>query len=145
MIAVVQRTLWSSVHISNQPTVKCGNGLTVLLGIATGDTQKDADYLIAKISKLRIFEDENGKMNLNIQDVQGECMIVSQFTLCGSCKKGNRPSFTQAASPEIAKELYQYFLKEFKKTGIKTHSGTFQAEMGVELWNHGPVTLILES
>lgn len=145
MRAVVQRTKFSSVHINGKITAQCGMGLTVLLGVGKGDTQKEAEYLAGKISKLRIFEDENQKMNLSILDVKGECLVISQFTLYGDCRKGNRPGFSEAADPAMANELYEYFIERVRAEGIVVHTGTFQAEMGIELWNDGPVTLILES
>lgn len=145
MRLIVQRTKFSAVHIEGKPTVRCNQGMTILLGVGKGDSEKDADYLAGKISKLRIFEDENGKMNLAIRDIGGECLIVSQFTLYGDCRKGNRPSFDQAADPETANRLYEYFVEKVRAERIVVHTGTFQAEMGVELWNDGPVTFILES
>ena len=145
MRVVIQRTRFSAVHIEGQPAVRCNQGLTILLGVGKGDSEKDADFLAAKISKLRIFEDENGKMNLSIKEVSGECLIVSQFTLYGDCRKGNRPGFDQAADPATANRLYEYFVGKVKSEEILVHTGTFQAEMGVELWNDGPVTFILES
>ena len=145
MKVVIQRTRFSAVHIEGQPTVKCGKGLTVLLGVAKGDTEKEAEFLARKIANLRIFEDENQKMNLSILDVGGECLIVSQFTLYGDCRKGNRPGFDQAADPVTANRLYEFFVEKVRDYGITVHTGTFQADMGVELWNDGPVTIILEN
>lgn len=145
MKIVVQRTRFSSVHIEGQPTVTCGAGMTILLGVAKGDSEEDAKYLARKVSLLRIFEDDDGKMNRNISEVDGECLIVSQFTLYGDCRKGNRPGFDQAAPPEKANELYEFFIEQVRSHGITVHTGVFQAHMGVELWNDGPVTFILES
>ena len=145
MKIVVQRTRFSAVHIEGKPTVRCDKGLTVLLGVAKGDQEKDAEFLAKKVANLRIFEDENQKMNLSIHDIGGECLIVSQFTLYGDCRKGNRPGFDQAADPVTANQLYEIFIEKVRSHGIVVHTGTFQAEMGVELWNDGPVTFILES
>ena len=145
MKIVVQRTRFSAVHIEGKPTVRCDKGLTVLLGVAKGDQEKDAEFLAKKVANLRIFEDENQKMNLSIHDIGGECLIVSQFTLYGDCRKGNRPGFDQAADPVTANQLYEIFIEKVRSHGIEVRTGTFQAEMGVELWNDGPVTFILES
>lgn len=145
MKIIVQRTRFSSVHIEGQPAVTCGAGMTILLGVAKGDTEEQAKYLARKVSLLRIFEDDDGKMNRNITEVGGECLIVSQFTLYGDCRKGNRPGFDQAAPPDKANELYEFFIEQVRSHGIIVHTGVFQANMGVELWNDGPVTFILES
>ena len=145
MRALVQRTRFSAVHIEGQETVKCASGLTIFLGVRKGDSEKDADFLAGKVARLRIFEDENEKMNLSVQDIQGEILIVSQFTLYGDCRKGNRPGFDQAADPKTANELYEYFIKQVKNQGITVHTGTFQANMGIELYNDGPVTFLIES
>jgi len=142
---VVQRTRFSAVHIDGNETAQCGQGLTILLGVAKGDAEKDAEFLARKLVKLRIFEDKNQKMNLSMLDIGGECLIVSQFTLYGDCRKGNRPGFDQAADPLTAKRLYEFFIEQVRLQGLKVHTGIFQANMGVELWNDGPVTLILES
>lgn len=119
--------------------------MTILLGVAKGDTEEQASYLARKVSLLRIFEDEDGKMNRNIIEVGGECLVVSQFTLYGDCRKGNRPGFEQAALPEMANELYEFFIEQVRMYGITVHTGVFQTHMGIELWNDGPVTFILES
>ena len=145
MRALVQRTRFSAVHIEGQETVKCASCLTIFLGVRKGDSEKDADFLAGKVARLRIFEDENEKMNLSVQDIQGEILIVSQFTLYGDCRKGNRPGFDQAADPKTANELYEYFIKQVKNQGITVHTGTFQANMGIELYNDGPVTFLIES
>lgn len=145
MRALVQRTRFSAVHIEGQETVKCASGLTIFLGVRKGDSEKDADFLAGKVARLRIFEDENEKMNLSVQDIQGEVLIVSQFTLYGDCRKGNRPGFDQAAYPGTANELYEYFIAQVKNQGITVHTGTFQAHMGIELYNDGPVTFLIES
>jgi D-tyrosyl-tRNA(Tyr) deacylase len=145
MRAVVQRTLQSSVTVGNQKIAEVGQGLTVLLGVGQGDSEKDACYLAEKIIHLRIFSDEVGKMNLSLRDIDGELLVVSQFTLFADCRKGRRPSFDGAASPEIAQNLYELFLEECRKWGIKVACGKFQSEMLVALDNHGPVTMLLDS
>ena len=145
MKAVVQRVKESSVSVDGQIVGKIGKGLMVLLGVAEEDTPKDADYLADKIINLRIFEDENGKMNLSLLDVKGELLAVSQFTLLGNCRKGRRPSFIQAARPEKAEELYEYFIQQVSQKGIPVQTGKFGAMMAVSLINEGPVTLIVES
>jgi D-tyrosyl-tRNA(Tyr) deacylase len=117
----------------------------VLLGVAKGDTTKDVDFLAEKISNLRIFEDEDQKMNLSLLDIGGEMLVVSQFTLLGNCRKGRRPSFVDAAEPEMANTLYEYFTKQVKSKGIKVQNGRFGAMMQVYLINDGPVTLIVET
>ena len=116
----------------------------VLLGVTHDDDTEKADYLVKKLINLRVFEDENGKMNLNINQIGGELLIISQFTLYGNTKDGNRPSFTEAAKPEKAEELYNYFVEQCRKEGIKTETGIFGADMKVSLINDGPVTVMLE-
>ncbi len=145
MRAVVQRVKKSSVSVNNKLISEIGGGLLVLLGVAQEDTPNDADYLADKIANLRIFEDKNGKMNKSLIETRGEMLVVSQFTLCGDCRKGRRPSFINAARPEQANGLYEYFVKQIreKKIGVKT--GKFGAMMAVSLINDGPVTLIVES
>ena len=123
---------------------KIGKGFLVLLGIKIGDTKKEADYLVKKLCNLRVFTDENDKMNLALKDVNGEVLIVSQFTLYGDCSGGNRPSFIEAERPEIAEPLYEYFCSECEKNGIKVEKGIFGADMKVKLLNDGPVTIIIE-
>ncbi|WP_022664478.1 D-aminoacyl-tRNA deacylase [Desulfospira joergensenii] len=145
MKAVVQRVTRAGVDVDGEKISEIGNGLLVLLGAQKGDTQKDADFLADKIVNLRIFEDDRGKMNLSLKDVGGELLVVSQFTLLGDCRKGRRPSFTQAEAPDRAKDLYEYFMEQTQKTGIPTSPGKFQALMRVSLVNHGPVTLILDT
>jgi D-tyrosyl-tRNA(Tyr) deacylase len=145
MIAVVQRVTESSVTVDNETIGKIGNGLLVLLGVSFDDEPGDADYLATKISNLRIFEDDNGKMNRSLLETGGEMLVVSQFTLLGDCRKGRRPSFTDAAKPDSAHRLYQYFVQCIKGKHISVETGKFQAMMAVSLVNHGPVTLILES
>ncbi|MFO8082784.1 MAG: D-aminoacyl-tRNA deacylase [Desulfobacterales bacterium] len=145
MLAVVQRVTESSVETEGRIVGKIGPGLMVLLGVAKGDTTKDVDFLAEKISNLRIFEDEDRKMNLSLLDTGGEMLVVSQFTLLGNCRKGRRPSFVDAAEPEMANTLYEYFTKQVKSKGIKVQSGRFGAMMQVYLINDGPVTLIVET
>jgi D-tyrosyl-tRNA(Tyr) deacylase len=116
-----------------------------LLGVQKGDTKKDADFLVNKISGLRIFSDENDKMNLSIKDVDGSALVISQFTLCGDLKKGRRPSFVNAAPPEDGNRLYEYFMAELNQSGVQVQSGEFGARMNVELVNDGPVTFVLNS
>ena len=145
MKAVVQRVSESSVTIDNEVAGKIGAGLLVLLGVAVEDTEKEADYLAEKIINLRIFSDENGKMNLSLHDIGGEMLVVSQFTLLGDCRKGRRPSFIAAAGPEMGNALYAYFVDYMRQKGITVATGRFGAMMDVSLVNDGPVTLILES
>ena len=144
MKVVVQRVKHASVEVNNKIIGKIEQGYLVLLGIAPEDTKEIADYLVQKLIKLRIFEDENEKMNLSIKDVNGELLIVSQFTLYADCTGGNRPSFINAAKPELANELYEYFIQKCKEEKIKIETGEFGADMKVELLNDGPVTIILE-
>ena len=145
MKLVVQRVKNSSVTVDNKIVGKIDKGYMVLLGIGPDDTEEIADYLVQKLVKLRIFEDENGKMNLSIKDIDGELLIISQFTLYADCNSGNRPSFVNAAKPEKANQLYEYFIEKCKEQNIrKVESGIFGADMKVELLNDGPVTIILE-
>ena len=143
MRAVVQRVSHAQVKVDDKVVGKIEKGYLVLLGVKEGDTTKEADFLANKVVNLRVFEDENDKMNLSIKDVGGEILIVSQFTLYGDASHGNRPSFTEAARPEEANSLYEYFCE---KVGQEVHveKGVFQAEMKVELLNDGPVTILLE-
>ncbi len=145
MRAVVQRVKESSVKTGNEVIGRIGGGLLVFLGVAKGDTSSDADYLAKKIVNLRIFEDDNGKMNRSLIEADGKMLVVSQFTLLGDCRKGRRPSFVAAAEPETATELYEYFVKQVRLLGIPVEIGRFRAMMEVALINDGPVTLILES
>ena len=145
MRAVIQRIKESSVKTGNQIIGRTGSGLLVLLGVAKGDSPSDADYLVNKIANLRIFEDEKGKMNRSLLETGGEMMVVSQFTLLADCRKGRRPSFVDAAGPELATELYEYFVKQVRSLGITVATGRFRAMMEVALINEGPVTIILES
>ncbi len=145
MKAVVQRVRKSSVVVDKKIVSDIGAGLMVLLGIQGDDTQKDADFLVEKIINLRIFEDDTGKMNISLKDINGELLVVSQFTLLADCKKGRRPSYIKAAPPEKANALYEYFVSRAKDLGIATKSGVFQAMMDVSLINQGPVTLLLDT
>lgn len=144
MKLIIQRVSHASVKVDNDIVGKIGQGFLVLLGVGPEDTKETADYLVQKLIKLRVFEDENGKMNLSLKDIDGELLIVSQFTLYADCTGGNRPSFINAAKPEKANELYEYFIKECKKENINVEHGIFAADMKVELLNDGPVTIILE-
>ena len=145
MRAVVQRTLQSSVTVDEQVIGSAGQGLTVLLGVGQGDTEEDVSYLAEKIINLRIFSDAAGKMNLSLLDIKGDLLVISQFTLYADCRKGRRPSFDGAASPQLAEELYESFLQCCREFGITVSSGKFQSEMIVALDNHGPVTMLLDS
>ena len=145
MKLVVQRVKKANVAVNNEVIGEIGQGYMVLLGVGTQDTKETADFLVQKLIKLRVFEDENEKMNLSIKDIDGELLIVSQFTLYADTNSGNRPSFFNAAKPEIANELYEYFVEECKKQNIKkVATGKFGAYMQVTLQNDGPVTIILE-
>lgn len=145
MRAVVQRTLTSSVTSKGVETGRAGLGLTVLLGVAQDDDEKDALYMAEKISNLRIFEDDKGKMNRSLVDIGGDMLVVSQFTLCGDARHGRRPSFTEAAPPELAEALYEKFVSAVSAMGIRTATGRFRTEMVVSLENHGPVTILVDS
>jgi D-aminoacyl-tRNA deacylase len=143
--ALLQRVSRASVTISGETVGSIGNGLTVLVGVAQGDTSKDAQYLAQKTLGLRIFSDPEGKFNLSVLDIKGELLIISQFTLLADARKGRRPSFTDAAPPDLAEELYNQFVDETRKSGLKVETGRFQAHMLVEIHNDGPVTLMLDS
>jgi D-tyrosyl-tRNA(Tyr) deacylase len=145
MRAVVQRVSQSKVSVDENTIGKINKGLLVLLGVTHEDTQKDIDYMIDKILNLRIFEDEDDKMNLSLKDIGGELLVVSQFTLYGDCRKGRRPSFTNAAKPDLANELYEKFVEKAKAEGINVGTGQFGAHMMVDLTNDGPVTILLDS
>jgi D-tyrosyl-tRNA(Tyr) deacylase len=145
MRAVVQRVKESSVKVENETIGRIGQGLLVLLGVAKGDTPSDADYLANKIVNLRIFEDDDAKMNQSLLSIGGKMLVVSQFTLLGNCRKGRRPSFVAAAGPQKALELYENFVQQVRRLGISVEIGRFQARMEVALVNDGPVTLVLES
>ena len=145
MRAVVQRVSRAKVTVEGEVTGEIGSGLMVLLGVSEDDTQDDANYLAEKIVSLRIFPDDEGKMNLSLIDVAGKMLIVSQFTLFGDCRKGRRPSFIKAARPEMADSMYQIFVVEVQGRGVQTATGRFQTHMEVELVNDGPVTLLIDS
>jgi D-tyrosyl-tRNA(Tyr) deacylase len=145
MRAVVQRVSRAKVTFESETTGEIGLGLLVLLGVAGTDAKSDADYLVEKIVNLRIFEDADDKMNLSLLDIKGELLVVSQFTLYGDTRRGRRPSFIDAAPPEKANELYQYFVQKARARVSKVGTGRFQAMMDVELVNEGPVTIILDS
>lgn len=145
MRAVIQRVSTASVEVDGAITGKIDAGLLVLFGVAKGDTERDADWLAEKILGLRIFEDDAGKMNRSVTDVGGALLVVSQFTLYGDTRKGRRPSFDQAAPPDEANRLYEYFVAQCRERGIRTETGVFQAMMRVSLVNEGPVTLICDS
>ena len=145
MRAVVQRVKESSVTADNEIIGRIENGLLVLLGVAKEDTPADADYLANKIVNLRIFEDDDAKMNRSLISIGAKMLVVSQFTLLGDCRKGRRPSFTSAAGPQKAAELYENFVQQVRRLGITVETGRFQAMMEVALINDGPVTLVLES
>jgi len=145
MKAVIQRVKESSVSVEGEIIGSIKRGLLILLGVAKGDQKAQADYLSEKVANLRIFEDENGKMNRSLMETGGEVLVVSQFTLLGDCRKGRRPSFIEAAEPEDANLLYEYFANRLKDKGIPIQTGKFRAMMDVALVNDGPVTLIVES
>lgn len=145
MRVVLQRVHEARVEVDQRIVGSIGAGLVVLLGIARRDTRADADYLVEKTAALRIFPDEDGKMNRSVRDVGGSLLVVSQFTLYGDCRKGRRPSFDEAAAPDKARELYQYFVECLRATNLPVETGEFQALMSVYLVNDGPVTLICDS
>lgn len=146
MRAVVQRVSRAQVSVDEQIIGSIGRGLLVLLGVGKDDSETEADYLLDKILNLRIFPDESGRMNIPLLDLpEAQLLIVSQFTLYGDCRKGRRPSYTEAAAPEQAKRLYDYFVARARATGIKVGTGIFQAMMAVELVNDGPVTLLIDT
>ncbi|MBO6273110.1 D-tyrosyl-tRNA(Tyr) deacylase [bacterium] len=144
MKGLIQRVKKSSVTIEGKLFSQIDHGLLILLGVEKGDEKEDAEKLAEKICKLRIFEDEQGKMNKSIIDVEGEILVVSQFTLAGDCKKGTRPSFDKAELPQKANELYEYFTEQIRQKNIPTKTGVFGAMMDVELINDGPVTFMVE-
>ena len=144
MKLIVQRVKNAQVKVENEIVGKIDQGFLVFLGVTHNDSNENADYLVKKLCNLRVFEDENGKMNLDIKQVNGELLIVSQFTLYADCTQGNRPSFINAANPDKANELYEYFCNRCQENNIKVEKGIFGADMKVELLNDGPVTIILE-
>ncbi len=145
MKAVVQKVSKANVKVEKAVIGEIQTGLVVLLGVGHNDTEKEADYLAGKLVNLRIFGDDNGKMNKSLIDVKGDLLVVSQFTLMGDCSKGRRPSFINAAPPDMANKLYEYFIEQTKIKGIKTETGKFQALMDVSLVNEGPVTILLDT
>jgi D-tyrosyl-tRNA(Tyr) deacylase len=145
MRAVVQRVSEAWVEVEGQRVAQIGRGLLVLLGVGQGDTEEDARYLASKIANLRVFEDEEGKLNRSVLEIEGSVLVVSNFTLYGDCRKGRRPSFTNAAPPEIADQLYRRFCEFLAAEGVPVQTGVFQAHMHVGLINDGPVTLLLDS
>ena len=145
MRTVVQKVTRSSVTVEGEVKGKIGPGLMVLIGVAEGDTEEDAAYIADKISKLRIFEDEQEKLNLSVKDVGGEVLAISQFTLLADARKGRRPSFSHAARPEEANALYQKVIEGIRESGIHVEEGVFQTHMEVEIINDGPVTIMLDS
>jgi len=145
MRAVVQRVTRAKVSVENETIGEIANGLVVLLGVARDDSEADADYLASKITSLRIFDDEAGKMNRSVKDIDGGVLVVSQFTLYGDVRRGLRPSWIDAAAPEAAKPLYEYFIAQVSKLLTKVSGGSFRSLMQVELVNDGPVTILLDS
>jgi len=145
MRAVIQRVTSAEATVDGRSTGKIGKGLLVFVGVGKGDGEADISYLSSKIPDLRIFEDHSGKFNLSLKDVGGELLIVSQFTLFGDCRRGRRPSFSDAEDPGVAKVLYEQLVERMKRQGISVHTGEFQADMEVQLVNDGPVTLLLDS
>jgi D-tyrosyl-tRNA(Tyr) deacylase len=145
MRAVVQRVKSAQVYVDGRLSGKIGNGLLVFVGVGKGDDENDVSYLVSKLPDLRIFEDTSGKFNLSLKELNGELLIVSQFTLYGDCKKGRRPSFTEAEEPTTAKSLYERLINRLREQGIPVQTGEFQAKMEVHLVNDGPVTLLLDS
>ncbi len=146
MKAVIQRVKESSVSVDGKVVGSCGKGYMILVGVAKGDTEKQADLLARKTAALRVFEDENGKMNLSVLDIDGEILAISQFTLCADCKKGNRPSFTPAEEPENANRLYEFYCRKLEEYGVKkVDKGIFGADMNVSLVNDGPVTICFDT
>ncbi|MDI6759477.1 MAG: D-aminoacyl-tRNA deacylase [Candidatus Brocadiaceae bacterium] len=150
MRAVVQRVSYAQVKVAGVENIqplhsRIGRGLVVLAGVGVGDTEEDVEYLAAKLSGLRVFEDSNGKMNLSLEEVKGQMLLVSQFTLYGDCRKGRRPSFDQSAGAETAQRLYNLLVESLRRKGIVVAEGKFQEKMLIELANDGPVTLLLDS
>ena len=145
MRAVIQRVKFASVKVDGELVSEIGSGLLIFLGVAHNDTEAELEYIANKVANLRIFEDADGKMNLSLLDTGGSALVVSQFTLYGDCRKGRRPSFIDAARPDVANDLYEKFISILNEMNIPTQGGTFQAMMDVELINDGPVTILLDS
>lgn len=145
MRAVIQRVKSAEVLVDGRVSGKIGNGLLVFVGVARGDGEEDISYLISKLPELRIFEDTSGKFNLSLRGISGAMLVVSQFTLYGDCRKGRRPSFTEAEDPALARDVYDRFISRLREQNIPVQTGEFQAKMEVHLINDGPVTLILDS
>jgi D-tyrosyl-tRNA(Tyr) deacylase len=145
MKALIQRVAEAAVIIENSPVGEIGQGLLIFLGVEKGDSERDLDYLLRMVSHLRVFGDDQNKMNLSIQDIRGAVLVVSQFTLSADCRKGNRPSFESAEHPLKAKEMYLHFIDGLRRMGITTETGDFGAFMEVRLVNDGPVTMMLDS
>lgn len=145
MRVVFQRVLESWVEVDDRVVGRIGPGATILLGVGAGDTDHDVGYLADKVAGLRVYHDADGKMNFSVQDVGGEILVVSQFTLYGDCRKGRRPSFASAAPPDEARRLYALFCERLRAQGLRVAEGVFQAEMKVHIVNHGPVTILIDS
>ena len=145
MRALVQRVSYGSVTVDNKKVGEIEKGLVILFGVGKNDTNQTADFIADKCLNLRIFSDEQGKMNLSLLDIKGEILVVSQFTLYGDTKKGRRPSFVDAGSPQQAEDLYNYFVEVLKKSNLKVATGIFRADMKVEIHNDGPVTFMIEN
>ena len=145
MKALLQRVSQAAIYFEGKPLCRIRRGFAILLGVAAGDTEKDAEYLAQKVANLRVFSDEDGKFNLSVLDVKGELLVTSQFTLLARTKKGHRPSFTDAAPPEEAEPLFDHFVDLLRTTGLKVEKGIFRQHLVVEIHNDGPVTLLLDS
>ena len=145
MKALLQRVTEASVSVADEEIGRIGRGLVILVGVANGDTERDAQYLVEKAVNLRLFPDDEGRFNLSALDINGELLLVSQFTLLADTKKGRRPSFTEAATPSQAQELFELFVEKACATGLKVETGRFQQYMQVEIHNDGPVTILLDS
>ena len=145
MKALLQRVSKAGVKINGRSVAEIRKGMLVFLGVVKGDTENDLDYLVKKVAQLRIFEDAERKMNLSVQDIRGEVLVVSQFTLAASTRKGNRPSFDNAETPEPARDLYETFVQRLTETGITVQAGVFAESMAVSLVNDGPVTILIDS
>ena len=145
MKALLQRVTGASVSIGGEVVGRIGRGLVVLVGVASGDTEKDIDYLVQKIANLRIFPDDDGRFDLSALDIKGELLLVSQFTLLANTRKGRRPSFAEAASPDEAEKLFGRFVEQARASGLRVETGRFQQYMQVEIHNDGPVTILLDS